>query len=143
MDVSTTEWSEHRRWLLSDSFLGVDVTVLLNRGNIGVGYEVLELMFGEITGKAVDDFPPVGNRGGTIGPTRECVTVGFRVHTVPESDDVRSGFHGLLDFGGRDGECGEYIEKEDGEEVLGEHVDVAKIFSGTLACIYGIPGRCE
>lgn len=127
--MSTAKYSEHRRFLLSDSGLGVDVTVLLDESNIGVGPQILELRRGESTRKAVDDIPLVGDRGDTADPTREGANTGFTVNAIFEGDDISSG-NGLLDLlhlneGGRSGETGENTESED-EEILGEHVGNAE-----------------
>ena len=107
----------------------MDVTVLLDESNIGVGPQILELRRGESAREAVDDIPFVGDRGGTAHSTREGVDTGFTVNTIFEGDDISSG-NGLLDLlhldeGGRSRENGENTESED-EEVLGEHVGNAE-----------------
>jgi len=126
--MSTAEWSEHRRCLLSGNGLGVDKTLLFDGSNIWIGPQSLEFGRGEGTSKTVDDVPLVSNRGSTIDLTRECVDIGFAASTILEGNDVSSG-DGLLGLphlneGRRNGESGENVEGED-DEVLGEHVDDA------------------
>ena len=125
--MSSTIYSDYWRRLLSDNSLGAEETFFLDRGNVGVGPQFLDLRLGEITSEAVDDVPLVGGR--------ERAYVGFTVNTILEGDNVSpcNGLLGLpnLDEGRRGGESGESAESEN-EEVLGEHADDA-----------GLCGRCR
>ena len=124
--MSTIEMSKQRRCLLGNNGLGVNETILLDGSNIGIGPQILELGRRESTSEAVDDVPLVGDRGGTIELTRECVDVGFTASTILEGDNVSSsdGFLSLLDLdeGRRSRKSRENAESED-DQVLGEHID--------------------
>ena len=122
--MSTAKLSERWSWLLSGDALGVGEAILLNRRDVRVGPQNLQVSVGKNSSETVDDVPFVRNLGlgaDLAGYRGDTSRVG---NTIPESYDVTSGNSVLglrnRDEGGGSGEDRENTEDK-GDELLGEH----------------------
>lgn len=110
--------------LLSSNDLGVNVSVLLDGRDVGVGPQNLQVSVGEGSSETVDDVPFVCNLGlgadttGNRGDTSRVYNVILECHDVMSSNRL----FGLLDGdeGGRSRDDRENAEDES-DELLGEH----------------------
>jgi hypothetical protein len=84
---------------LSDDVLGVNVTILLDGLDVGIGPQDFQVSIGEGSSEAVDDVPFVGNLRLGADPVGDGGNTSKTVNVVLEGQNVTSGnsILGLLD----------------------------------------------
>ena len=122
--MSTAELSEHWIWLLSGDALGVGEAILLDRRDVRVGPQNLQVSVGKNTSETVDDVPFVRDLGlgadlaGDRGDTSRVWNTILKSYDVTPGNSVLGPRNG--DEGGRSGEDRENTEEES-DELFGEH----------------------